>query len=508
MTSTVVRIACLVTLLPGYAIAQTPVLATPAPLPAQAPDVPSETPMHPDQRPAMPRVAIPASESRVHELEGLLHDLYQRNSGPGSGEVAQLAAHLESLRAQMAQGDRVAVARAASTESTYNAGLAALQGRQYDRAIGHFNRVIDDKSARADAATYWKAFAQYKLARGNDASTTIAALRRDFPKSRYLGDASVLETEIKKMAGQTIDPADLDNDEIKLLAIQGLERSEQATPLLESVLAGPNSLPVKKRALYVLAVDMDERKQAVLLRYAKGAGTPDLQVEAIRYLAVRADRQALVPDLREIYRGTQDAAVKRAIIDLYRGSSFRMLRTENGSVVAVAGASRSSAPAAVATTGRAGARSSGSGRVQYVPSAEGGTAWRATAQQELWSLYQQETDSAIRAYIASALGTVGATPQLQQIISDESTDPAVRLQAIRSYSPPGDALVTLYAQQRDQDSRMAVIASLASQQNADALVALARKETNRDLKTAIVRRLSEMARTSKVAADYMAEVIK
>ena len=46
------------------------------------------------------------------------------------------------------------------------------------------------------------------------------------------------------------------------------------------------------------------------------------------------------------------------------------------------------------------------------------------------------------------------------------------------------------------------------QQEDDALVALARKETTLPLKTEIVRRLSDLAPKSKVAADYLMEIIK
>jgi hypothetical protein len=53
-----------------------------------------------------------------------------------------------------------------------------------------------------------------------------------------------------------------------------------------------------------------------------------------------------------------------------------------------------------------------------------------------------------------------------------------------------------------------VISALSSQNNAEALVAIARKETSLDLKRDLVRRLSDMAPRSKVAADYLMEIIK
>ena len=54
-----------------------------------------------------------------------------------------------------------------------------------------------------------------------------------------------------------------------------------------------------------------------------------------------------------------------------------------------------------------------------------------------------------------------------------------------------------------------MISALGNQNNAEGLVAIARKETkDLELKREIVRRLAEMAPTSKVAADYLMEVIK
>ena len=72
----------------------------------------------------------------------------------------------------------------------------------------------------------------------------------------------------------------------------------------------------------------------------------------------------------------------------------------------------------------------------------------------------------------------------------------------------GQMLVDLYAGDMNVETRKAVISALATQNNADGLVAIARKEANLELKTDIVRKLSAMAPKSKVAADYLMEIIK
>ena len=107
---------------------------------------------------------------------------------------------------------------------------------------------------------------------------------------------------------------------------------------------------------------------------------------------------------------------------------------------------------------------------------------------------------------------MGAVDQMVQVLKTEK-DPGVRQQAIRSLGnmkteKTGPMLVEMYGAEQDKDNRKAVISALANQNNAEGLVAIARKESSLDLKTEIVRRLSDMAPHSKVAADYLMEVIK
>ncbi|HET9369228.1 MAG TPA: CDC27 family protein, partial [Vicinamibacterales bacterium] len=194
----------------------------------------------------------------------------------------------------------------------YDSAKRALNAREYDTAITRFDRVIGMKAEHADAALYWKAFAQFKLGRMDDALATIQQLRRDHAQSRYITDAKVLEADARRMSGQNVNPATLDDDEIKLLAIQGIQNTEpeRAIPLLEGVLNATNSLRVKQQALYVLALSDRPQAHQILMKYAKGGGTPDLQRVAISYIASRRDKQTTSADLNEIYTSTQDPAVR------------------------------------------------------------------------------------------------------------------------------------------------------------------------------------------------------
>ncbi|HEY6986336.1 MAG TPA: tetratricopeptide repeat protein, partial [Rhodanobacteraceae bacterium] len=286
----------------------------------------------------------------------------------------------------------------------YDSGLSALNANQYEQAIVRFDRVIAQKTARTDAAMYHKAYAQFKLGRTAEAQETIALLRKDFPQSRYLNDAKVLEADAKRLKPEQI--TGQDDDDLKLLAINAMQYTdaERAVSALEGVLTANNSLKVKKRAVYVLAQINNPRAHSILLNYAKGAGNPDLQLEAIRYLAVNHDKQTTATELQQIYQSTQDTNVKLAIISAFRQSgntpALVSIASTSGTPIAI----RQSAVNGIAGIG---------------------------GPQDLWNLYQKETDKDLRLQMVSAFGSMGALDQLSQILKTEK-DAEVRRRAVRS----------------------------------------------------------------------------
>jgi len=132
--------------------------------------------------------------------------------------------------------------------------------------------------------------------------------------------------------------------------------------------------------------------------------------------------------------------------------------------------------------------------------------------QEVWPLYQKEENKDLRLQWVSVFSSMGAVEQLTMIAKTDK-DPAVRNRAIRalgSASTPqttGATLVELY-NTGDKDTKLAVLSALGNQSNADTLVTIARKETDKDLRLQIVKQLTEMAPRSKVAMDYLMEIIK
>jgi len=382
-----------------------------------------------------------------------------------------------------------AFAMTTSSGSAYDMGLSLLQRRDYDRAIVRFDQVISQKGARADAALYHKAYALYRLGRSGDANTALAALKKDFPKSAYVKDASVLEAAVRQSAGQPMRPEQADDDEIKLLALNALQHSdpERALPLLEGVLNGANSLQLKQRAIFVLAQSPQPRARQILMDLAKGGGNPDLQRHAIRYIATGGKRGASSAELREIYDSTQDVEIKKAVLQAWgqSGDMANLLTVAGGNSVALADLDLRKT--AVNEIGNAG------------------------AVQDLWTIYQKEQNRDLKMSILSRLGSLGAADKLSDVIKSEK-DAEIRRRAIRSLGSmradkSAAALTDLYAREDDVENKKAIVSALGNQNNGEALVAIARKETNMTMKREIVSRLSNMTR-SKAAMDYMLEIIK
>ena len=104
--------------------------------------------------------------------------------------------------------------------SSYDQGMSALDSAQWDRAASSFDRVIELKGTKADAALYWKAYAQNKQGQRAEALGTIAALMKQYPKSRYLEQAKALEMEVRRDAGQPVRPESESDEEMKLIRDQ------------------------------------------------------------------------------------------------------------------------------------------------------------------------------------------------------------------------------------------------------------------------------------------------
>ena len=367
-------------------------------------------------------------------------------------------------------------------EELYDQGREAIEDGRYERAVDRFNRLIEMKTSRGDAALYWKAYAQNKLGQRSEALTTLAELEKSFRDSKWIKDARALEIDIRQSSGQTVSPEAQSDEELKMYALNALMQSdsERALPAIEKILSGPNSIKLKEKALFVLTQSRSARAREILTTIAKGGSNPDLQLRAIRYIGIMGAAESR-QILDEVYRSANDPAVKRAILQSFMTSG------DHARLLSLAKTEKEAS-----LRGQA---------VHWLGVMHGDA--------ELAELYQTETSIEVKKAILQAM-FVGNSDKLIDLARNEK-DPDLRRSAIHNLGlmhRPGasEALTSIYTSEASPDVRKAVINALFLQQNAGALVTLARAEKNVEMKKEIVQKLSLMH--SKEAMDYLAELLK
>jgi hypothetical protein len=390
--------------------------------------------------------------------------------------TAETRARVEAERAQARAGrDR--------SDAEYQRGTRSIDRRDYETAIQAFDRVVESKSSRADGALYWKAFAQNKLGRRDQALASLAQLQKDYAQSRWLNDAKALEVEVKQASGQPVRPEAESDEDLKLLALNSIMTSDpdRALPVLEKVMKDPKANPqLKERALFVLAQSRDPKARAAVAAVAKGAGNPDLQMKAVEFLGAFGKDNA--PTLSEIYTGTNDVNVRRAVI---RGL---MMSRDKERLLNLAKSEQNQdlRREAIHMLG----------------------AMKATA--ELDQMYQTEASPELRREIVRAMMMTRDVDRMLAVAKTEK-DPSVRREAIHMLGTMRDPkvsaeLAAMYSSASDEQTKQAVMDALFINQDAKGLIEIARKETDPKMKRAVVERLSNMK--SREATDYMMEILK
>ena len=401
--------------------------------------------------------------------------------GPiGPGPMGAPPAAVFSLR----PGAPLGFDAADRADELYSDGREAIEEGKYERALDRFEKLIELKSDRTDAALYWKAYSLGKLGRRADALSALADLQQRFKDSRWIKDAKALEVEIRQAAGQPVAPETQNDEELKLMALRGLMQSDadRAMPIIEQMLAGANSPKVKDRALFVLSQSGSSRAREIIANVAKGGSNPDLQLRAIRYLGVMggSDNRQILSD---VYRTSADGAVKRAIIHgfMVAGDRTRLLalaKTETD------GALRGDAVQQLGVMG---------------------------AHTELAELYSTETSVDVKKRIIQAMFVGGNADKLIELAKNEK-DPELRRTAVRNLglmgsNRTGEAIKAIYLSDASPQIRKEAVNALFLQNNGRMLVDLARAEKDLAMKKEIVSKMSIM-HGSKEVTDYLMELLK
>jgi HEAT repeat protein len=369
-------------------------------------------------------------------------------------------------------------------DELYSDGREALDEDRYEQAAGKFSELAEQNGAQTDAALYWKAYAENKLGKRDSALTTIADLEKRFAQSRWIKDAKALEIEVRQSTGHPSNPDNQSDEELKMLALQGImngNNPERGVATVEGILNGTGSPKLKSKALFFLAQNGSPQAREVLAKIAKGESNPDLQRKAVEYLGMFGGQQSR-QTLAEIYASTGDQSVKRAIIRSY------MVGGDKEHLLAAAKGEKDPSLRADAI------RQLG---VMHAP-------------EELRQLYKTESSTEVKKDIMQAFFLSGDAKFLAEAAQNEK-DPEVRRTAIRNLGliraeDSGPALVAIYAKETDRENKEAVLNALFIQGNAHALVTIARSEKDPGLKKTAVSKLSIM--NSKEGNDYLMELLQ
>lgn len=346
-------------------------------------------------------------------------------------------------------------------DDVYRAGQRDIDAGRWTQAIDKFGQVARKGGSETDAALYWKAYAENKAGRSQQALATLRQLSGSHPKSEWIDDAKALEVEIR---GGSAGPDE--DEELKLYALNGLMGSdpERAVPLLQKFLAGNHSPRLKAQALFVLSQSDSPEGFKTLSEVAHGSAHPELQLKAIEYLGTAGGDEAMRV-LDDIYRSSSRQELRKAVLQAYH------IDDRTGRILAIA---------------RDGKDPLQKEAIQFLGAME--------ALQELRQLYQSEP--AMKRKIVEALGVAGDVETLAGIARDER-DPDVRRQAIHglgmSDSPEAaKALRSLYTASTDLSTRKAVLEAFLIQDNARALIEIFNAEKDREIRRQIVQQLASM----------------
>jgi hypothetical protein len=230
----------------------------------------------------------------------------------------------QAERERQAQVREAEQERAERMQELYDEGREALDQDEFREAERSFTELVKLNGPQTDAALYWTAYAQNREGKKEAAIGTIAELKKRYPQSRWRKDGEALEIEVRSSTGAKANPEMQNDEDLKLLALQGLMNSspEKAIPLVEGILNGAGSPRVKSKALFVLAQNGSPQAEDVLGRIARGQSNPDLQRKALSYLAMFGGKRA-GKILAEVYTTSNDPEVKRAVIRSYIVSGDR-----------------------------------------------------------------------------------------------------------------------------------------------------------------------------------------
>ncbi len=364
----------------------------------------------------------------------------------------------------------MAIADADSRSSAYREAQQAIEDEDWTEASRLFGKLASGSTGEADAALYWKAYADYKRHEKQQALQGLDRLLKDHPKSSWADDAKILQQDIRGKGHAAPAPSASskknEDEELKLYALDSLMQmdSAQAVPVLERILgSASSSARLKERALFVLSQSDSPKAREILLRTARSGQPVELRKTAIRTLGIAG----MTDELKALAGDTHaPPEVREAVIEAY------LIAGESDALLQIA-------------------RSDPDARMRARAIQTLGAMGEVASLRQLWST---ERDPEIREELLRSFGIAGDVESLTKAARDK--DPDIREKAIQGLGISGpearDELRKLYAEFQDADDKREVAQAFMVQGDAKSLIELFRAERDPAMKKVIVQQLSVM----------------
>jgi HEAT repeat protein len=461
---------------------------------------------------------------------------------PGRGRTAQgFDNDLARLNRFVQGGDSPAM-------QVFRQGRDLIEKEDWAAAATKFEGYVAQypKSKEAGAALYWLAYALKKQGRFQDAEAKLERLIREFPRSTWADDARAMQLEIAPQVGKSVDPGGLQDDELKIVALQSLFQSDPArgAAYVADILKPDSkaSRELKETAVSLLGQRGGPGAVAMLLDIARTQPDPELRAVAVHLLGQTNDEK-VVDELAKIYAAERDREVKEqvlhafsqmkgprayaALLEVARGGDDRELRQtaihwigQRGEAQAVDDLTRllsgerddirasilhafsqqddPRAHAALLEVARGG----GYGvelraqAIHWLGQRKGDA-----AVDELMGIYRAERNEEIRGAVLHALSQQGdqrARAALLEVARGQD-DAETRAQAIHALSQSDDdasvaELVKLYDAERDEDVKSALLHAFSESRQERALLKLmdaARGDASREMRKQAIHWLGQ-----------------
>jgi len=229
-------------------------------------------------------------------------------------------------------------------DSVYRNAREMLNRGEYRRASEQFKSFEQKypKSRYVPAAMYWQAFALYRVGATTDLRLALQVLddqRNRYPDAAQESEVSSLTTRVvgalasrgdadagKRLRDQTSQTAacDREDQEIRAEALSALVQSDPASaaPVIRRTLARRDecSIPLRRRAVYLLGREGVGGTPEDLLAVAKDDPEPSVRADALGRLA-QMPGDAPVKMLEQLLTPSTDERTQRNVVEALRGSS-------------------------------------------------------------------------------------------------------------------------------------------------------------------------------------------